>query len=68
MENKPQNPEFRNNPVNFYPCYLVLVARKTCRRGVVNNKGADQPVHWRSLISAFVTCLLESIISRLARA
>ena len=25
-----------------------------------NNKGADQPVHPRSLISAFVNCLLES--------
>ena len=20
MESHPQNPEFRNNPVNFYPC------------------------------------------------
>ena len=31
-----------------------------------NNKGADQPAHPRSLISAFVIRLLESIISRLA--
>ena len=30
-----------------------------------NNKGADQPVHPRSLISAFVICLLESKISKL---
>ena len=29
-----------------------------------NNKGADQPVHPRSLISAFVIRLLENIISR----
>ena len=31
-----------------------------------NNKGADQPAHPRSLISAFVICLLESIIYKLA--
>ena len=31
-----------------------------------NNKGADQPAHLCSLISAFVLGLLESIISRLA--
>ena len=29
----------------------------------VNNKGADQPAHLRSLISAFVVCFLNSIIS-----
>ena len=27
---------------------------KTCLRWVANNKGADQPAHMRSLISAFV--------------
>ena len=37
---------------------------KTCLWGFVNNKGADQPAHPRSLISAFVIYLLESIISR----
>ena len=21
MESQPQNPEFRNNPENFYPCF-----------------------------------------------
>ena len=31
-----------------------------------NNKGADQLVHLRSLIGAFVIHLLESIISKLA--
>ena len=31
-----------------------------------NNKGADQPAHLRTLISAFIICLLESIISKLA--
>ena len=34
--------------------------------GLVNNKGADQPAHPRSLISAFVFRLFESIISRLS--
>ena len=31
----------------------------------MNNKGADQPVHPRSLNSAFVIPFLESIISKL---
>ena len=35
--------------------------------GFANNKGADQPVHMRSLISAFVIRVMESIKSRLAR-
>ena len=34
--------------------------------GVVNNTGADQPAHPRSLISAFVIHILESTISKLA--
>ena len=33
----------------------------------MNNTGADQPAHPRSLISAFVIHLLESIISKLAK-
>ena len=40
--------------------------KKTCFRGCANNKGADQPAHPHSLIRAFVTHLLQSIISRLA--
>ena len=39
---------------------------KTCLRGFANNKGADQPAHSPSLISAFVIHLLESIISKFA--
>ena len=35
---------------------------KTCRRGVANYTGADQPEHPRSLISAFVIRFFESII------
>ena len=38
---------------------------KTCLWRFANNKGADQPAHPRSLISAFVILLLESTISRL---
>ena len=34
--------------------------------GFANNKDTDQPAHPCSLISAFVICLLESIIYRLA--
>ena len=40
--------------------------RKTCLRWFVNSKGADQPAHPCSLISAFVIHLLESNISKLA--
>ena len=40
---------------------------KTCFRRFANNKDADQPEYARSLISAFVIRLLESMISRLAR-
>ena len=40
--------------------------KKNCLRGFANNKGADQPAHSLSLISAFVIRLLEIIISRLA--
>ena len=36
---------------------------KTCLMSYVNNKGADQPAHQRSLISAFVVRCLDSIIS-----
>ena len=34
--------------------------------GLVKNKGADQPTHLHSLISAFVFRSFESIISRLS--
>ena len=38
---------------------------KTCLRRFANNKGADQPAHPLSLISAFVIHCLESTISKL---
>ena len=40
---------------------------KTCLRGFENNNDSDQPAHLGSLISSFVCCILESIISRLAK-
>ena len=57
--------------IYFHSVYLKTISseprlEKTCLRGFVNNTGADQPAHPRSLISAFVIRLLESIISRLA--
>ena len=39
---------------------------KTCLRGFVNNKGADQPAHPRSLVSAFVVRFLKNFICKLA--
>ena len=36
---------------------------KMCLMSYANNKGADQPAHPRSLISAFVVKCLDSIIS-----
>ena len=36
---------------------------KMCLMSHANNKGTDQPVHPRSLISAFLVCCLDSIIS-----
>ena len=49
-----------------WPCCLSNGPwrEKTCLQGFVNNKGADQPAHMRSLISAFVVRLTESIMSR----
>ena len=38
---------------------------KTCLPWFAKNKGEDQPAHRRSLISAFVIRVLETIISRL---
>ena len=40
---------------------------KMCLMPYANNKGADQPAHLRSLISAFVVRSLDSIISLVSR-
>ena len=44
----------------------LVAGKRVFVEGVVYNKDADKPAHPRSLISAFVIRLLESIISRLA--
>ena len=36
---------------------------KTCLMSYANNKGADQPAHPRSLISAFVVRCLDNVMS-----
>ena len=51
----------------FIKCIIYGPRReKTCLWWFVNNKGADQPAHSRSLINAFVIRVLESTISKLA--
>ena len=40
---------------------------KLCLMSYANNKGADQPAHQRSLISAFVVRCLDSIIAEISR-
>ena len=37
--------------------------QKTCLMSYANNKGADQPAHPRSLISAFIVRCLDSVMS-----
>ena len=48
-------------------CLLINVIEpgheKTCLMSYANNKGADQPAHPRSLISAFVVRCLDSVMS-----
>ena len=50
----------------FYPLQYGPRREKTCLWRSSNNKGADQPAHSCSLISAFVIRFLESTISKLA--
>ena len=45
---------------------MGLVTPKPVFGGFANNKGADQPVRLRRLISAFVIRLLKSFISKIA--
>ena len=46
--------------------YVIWAStRESLSSGFANNKGADQPAHPRSMISAFVICFLKSIISKL---
>ena len=51
----------------YHPCDNNGPRReKTCLRGFAKNTDADQPAHPRSLISALVIRILESIICKLA--
>ena len=53
----------------MFVCWLKLLYanepghEKMCLMSYANNKGADQPAHSRSLISAFVIRCVNSIIS-----
>ena len=47
-----------------YLAHMGLVERKSVFGGFANNTGVDQPVHPRSLISAFVIPFVESIICK----
>ena len=52
---------------DHFGCMLNgLSMRENLSSGFANNKGADQSVHPRSLISAFVIRLLKSTISNFA--
>ena len=44
-------------------CIIELGHEKMCLISYANNKGADQPAHLHSLISAFVVRCLDSTIS-----
>ena len=50
----------------FFVIYFGPHREKTCLLRFANNKGADQPAHPRSLISAFVIRVSERTISKLA--
>ena len=47
----------------FAGCTYGLQGEITCLRGFANNKCADKPEHLVRLISAFVICFLDSIVS-----
>ena len=65
--------EPKKNGVKSFNIAISLVAfilkidepghEKMCLMSYANNKGADQPAHPRSLISAFVVRCLDTIIS-----
>ena len=58
--------EVRFVPADKGACKLSHIMRKPVYT-IYNNKGADQPAHLRSLISAFVVRCLDSIIPLLAK-
>ena len=58
----------RSTSREFIVLLIIIGPRreKPCLQGFSNNNGEDQPMHPRSLISAFAIRLLEIIISKLA--
>ena len=56
----------RDHTCNHGNRYKWASTRENTPLGFVNNKGADQPAHTRSLNSVFVIHVLESTISKLA--
>ena len=58
------NPGYKGTTLYFSP--YGPQHEKTCLQGFANNTGADQPVHPRSLVSAFVILFLVSNIFNLA--
>ena len=55
--------KIEKNYPNLIIKYIRRAMKKTCLMSYANNKGADQPAHLRSLISAFVVRCLDSFIS-----
>ena len=53
------------NLLSINQCKIIIEPghEKMCVMSYANNKGADQPAHPRSLISAFVVRCLDSILS-----
>ena len=51
--------------LQYFSLYMSRAMRKCvlCLMSYANNKGADQPVHPRSLISTFIVRCLDSLIS-----
>ena len=56
----------------YYFCQLICILsikslepghEKTCLMSYTNNNGADKPAHPQSLISVFVVCCLDSVMS-----
>ena len=56
-----------NYPVGKELTFILASTGENLFSGFANNKVAYQPANLRSLISAFVIRLLESIISRLSK-
>ena len=57
--------------MRYLPIWTYIIwasMRKNLSLGFANNKGADQPVRVRRLISTFVIRFLERMISKLATA